>query len=80
MDANNGPRPPARTGAHAAEADLEIGELQDLADAIGEVAKAAAGYPLTIHVRIAVGGTPPQATVNAVGALLEDVSSDLSMD
>jgi hypothetical protein len=44
------------TGRLAAESDLSVAELQDLADAIGDLQAAVAGHELVLHLRIQVGG------------------------
>ncbi len=53
------PQPP-KPGVWVREVELTPAQFQDLADEIGKVAKAAAGYPLKIAVRIEVGGGPPE--------------------
>ena len=56
---------PSPAGRLIAEAELRPNEIQDLADQIGEVVKAAAGLELLVRVRIELGGAErpsPQAT------------------
>ncbi len=71
--------PKPMPGVHVAEAELETYELQDLADALGDLGKAAAGYDLKFHVRIELGGDPPDEVVERVSALLKEVSETLQV-
>ena len=61
------------------EATLEAYGIQDLAEQIGDIVKAAAGNNLKIKVRIELGGeTPPPAdVVTEVNALLAQISDAL---
>ncbi|HTU92503.1 MAG TPA: hypothetical protein VMF69_20650 [Gemmataceae bacterium] len=71
--------PPLPAGVRMAAADMDIGQFQDLADQLGEVKRAAAGFDLKLHVQIELsGGKPvPQAVVDRINELLERVSSSL---
>ena len=66
-----GPRP----GVLSAEAVLEANGIQDLADQIPEIAKAAVGNDLKFTIRVEFGGdTPPPAdAVEKINELLADV-------
>ncbi|MEW5869079.1 MAG: DUF499 domain-containing protein [Chloroflexota bacterium] len=53
------PAQPLKPGVRVAEADLRPSEIQDLADAMGELTAAAAGNELKFHLRIELGGAAP---------------------
>ena len=73
------PPPPPPRGALTAEATLEANGIQDLADQVHEIVRAAVGNNLRFNVRIELGGetTPPADVVNEINALLAEVSDDL---
>jgi hypothetical protein len=77
------PPPPPITlpGVRVAEADMDIGQFQDLADQLGDVKKAAAGFDLKLHVRIELSGARPvpSEVVNKINQLLEKISDSISM-
>ena len=58
-----------------AEAELEASEIQDLADQVGDMKKAAAGQWLRFKVAVELGegGATPQGILDAVNALLAKV-------
>jgi uncharacterized protein DUF499 len=62
-------------GAKIAEAELETSEIQDLAEQVAEMKKAAAGQKLRFKVTVEVGegGSTPQGVLDAVNALLAKV-------
>lgn len=62
-----------------AEAKLKAYELQDLADAAGDLGKATAGYELRFSVRIELAGDPPEEVVKKANEVLEGVSGALSL-
>ncbi|MBN2055102.1 ATP-binding protein [bacterium] len=75
-----GPDPysPETSPINAAEADLEAGEVQDLADAIPELLaiKSRSGISLAFRVRIAVGDedqVPDEETVTEINEVLKEV-------
>jgi hypothetical protein len=70
-----------KPGVLVAEAELKPAQIQDLADALGDLGKAAAGHDLKYRLRIELGGTTPapQTVVAEVGRLLLDVSTDLKL-
>lgn len=74
------PPPPPPSGTHVAEADLELYELQDLADVVGELVEATAGYDLAFRIRIALDGSPPEDMVDAANTVLGEVSEDLKLE
>ena len=62
-----------------AEARLKTHELQDLADALGELGKATAGYDLQVAVRIELGGNPPEEVVVRANAILQEIAKGLTL-
>jgi hypothetical protein len=73
------PPPPPPTpppGVLVAEAELRPSEIQDLADALGEIISAAAGYDLAFHLRIELSGEspPPEEIYDKLNKSLEDIS------
>jgi len=71
--------PPPRPGVRVAEAQLQTHEFQDLADALGELGKAVAGYDLRFDVRIELGGDPPEDVVERANEVLKGVTEALRM-
>jgi hypothetical protein len=74
------PPPPPPSGTHVAEADLEVYELQDLADVVGKLVEATAGYNLAFRIRVELGGNPPDEVVDAANGVLGDVTEDLVLE
>ena len=66
----------------SAEAVLEADRIQDLADQMPELLKAAIGNDLKFTVRIEVGGesAPAPATLEKINELLADVSEELRLE
>jgi hypothetical protein len=73
------PPPPQPPGIYVAEADLEVYELQDLADVVGELVEATAGYDLAFRIRVELGGNPPDEMVDAANGVLGGVLEDLRL-
>jgi hypothetical protein len=75
------PQPPARAGRHVAAAELKPNELQDLADAVGDIVKAAVGHALTFRVEIELSGANEDAAdvVSRINKTLKSVSATLLM-
>ena len=73
------PPPSPADGVLTTEATLEAYGIQDLAEQIGAIVKAAAGNNLKIKVRIELGGetAPPADVVTEVNALLAQISDAL---
>ena len=71
------PKPEFKLGVRVGEAELQPFELQDLADALGDLCKAAAGYELKLRVRVQLSGAPPEEVVEEVNAVLGEVSEEL---
>ena len=70
-----------RPGVLAAEAVLEANGIQDLADQIPEIAKAAVGSDLKFNIRVELGGDKPPAAeaVERINELLAEVSENLRL-
>ena len=64
-----------------AEASLELHQLQDLADNMAEIKKAAAGYNLHFRLRIEleVGVSPPIETIREIKRLLGEIDPNLEL-
>ncbi|MDI6709994.1 MAG: hypothetical protein QME76_04805 [Bacillota bacterium] len=74
------PPPPPRPGIRVAEAVLQPGEIQDLAEAVGEMVKAAVGYDLVFRLRVELGGTDlPEEVVEKINRMLAGVSENLKL-
>ncbi len=76
-----GPYQPKPEGMLTAEVALEANGIQDLADQIPDIAKAAVGSNLKFNVRIEFSGetTPDPEQVQKINELLSDVSDDLKL-
>ncbi len=76
------PPSPPPPGQMVAEADLEPRQIQDLADQMPAITKAAVGLGLKIHVRIEVGEkTQPSAeAVKKINQALKEVSDGFSVE
>ncbi len=74
-------RPEVKHGVRVAEAELQSSQIQDLADSIGEIQKAAAGHGIKFRVRIEVGGEKPvnDSIARDIDKTLKGVSKDLSL-
>ena len=68
-------------GALRAEAELEANGIQDLADQIPDIAKAAVGSELKFNVRIDFGGekSPDPEAVKTINDLLTEVSEKFKL-
>ena len=75
------PIPPKPPGLLVAEAVLEANGIQDLADQVPEIAKAAVGNNLQFNIRVELGGeTPPDPeAVEKINELLAEVSDNLKL-
>lgn len=74
-------KPPPPTGAFIAEADLRPGEIQDLADVVGDLTRVAVGHDLKFHLRIELGGEdpPPDKTVQEMNKILKSIIKDMQL-
>ena len=72
------PKPP---GLLTAEAVLEAGGIQDLAEQVPDIAKAAVGNNLRFNVRVELGGetAPDPDSVEKINELLAEVSDKLKL-
>lgn len=75
------PPPPPPKGAFIAEADLRPGEIQDLADVVGDLTRVAVGHDLKFHLRIELGGedAPPDKTVQEMNKILKSIIKDMQL-
>lgn len=75
------PQPPARAGRHVATAELKPNELQDLADIVGDIVKAAVGHTLSLRVEIELQGANENAAdaVSKINKSLKSVSPTFQM-
>jgi hypothetical protein len=71
-----------RPGVVVAEADLKPSQIQDLADQVGELAKAAVGHEVRMRFRIEVGGSKPVPTdlVERLNMILAEVAKELKLE
>lgn len=74
-------RAAVQTGVRVAEAELQSSQIQDLADSIGDIQKAAAGHGIKFMIRIEVGGDKPvtDSVVRDIDKTLKGVSKDLAL-
>ena len=81
-DGGPGPDKGPRPGLLTAEATLEASGIQDLADQIPELTKAAIGNTLMFNVRVQFEGTDPRdvEVVDRINRLLSEVSDDLRLE
>ncbi len=75
------PKPPKPSGLLVAEAVLEANGIQDLADQVPEIAKAAVGNNLQFNIRVELGGetAPGPEAVEKINELLAEVSDKLKL-
>jgi len=75
------PPPPPKPGTFTAESALQSQELQELAEVVGDVLKAAVPNTLKLNVRIELGGEPKagEAKVKAINAMLAKVKKGLEL-
>ncbi len=76
------PFTPKPKGLLIAEAVLEANGIQDLADQIPDITKAAVGNDLKFNLRIEFGGetAPDPEAVDKINALLSEVSDELKLE
>lgn len=70
-----------REGVLVAEASLAANAIQDLADVIPDLTRAAVGHDLKFHVRVEIGGEkhPESTVVAAINDLLSQVSEAMKL-
>jgi len=68
-------------GVFWAEASLRPNQIQDLADHVADIAKAAVGLELRFNVRVELGGSSPPSdkVVDKISSLLGDVDRTLRL-
>ncbi len=72
------PHPPiTHPGTLIANSDLRPNELQDLADSLGELGKAALGSELKYHLRIELSDNPSKDTVDSLNRILQKIKNGL---
>jgi hypothetical protein len=73
---------PQHYGSKVATAELQLHEVQDLADRVDALREATAGHPLRIRVTVEVGenGQVDQTVVDEVNAVLSGVKSGWKME
>jgi len=73
------PPPPPPPGVWRAEAELSVGQIQDLADVVGEVKQGAVGHGITFRLIVELGREKPAPTEVAaeVSEVLVRVSEEL---
>jgi transcriptional regulator with XRE-family HTH domain len=71
----------AKPGVLVAEADLRPNEIQDLADQVADIAKAAVGLDLKFRLRVELGGEsrPSDEVVASINQLLREISNDIKL-
>ncbi len=72
---------PRRPGVLTAEAELSLSQLQDLADAVGDILKSAVPHQLKFTVKLELGGdaTPDNKKVEAINSQLAKISDSLKL-
>ena len=69
-------------GVFWAEASLRPNQIQDLADHVADIAKAAVGLELKFGIRVELGGSSPppdKVLAQRINALLGDVDKTLKL-
>jgi hypothetical protein len=76
------PPPKKSYGAKQVMAELRPNEIQDLADQLGELTKAAAGYDLKFSVQIQVGTdkAPPDNVVEQMNEILGGIRKGMRLE
>jgi hypothetical protein len=73
------PPPPPPDGEWVAEADLQPSQIQDLAEGMGDLLKAAAGSEIRFHLRVELDKKASQQVKQNINTTLEGISPDLSI-
>ncbi len=75
------PPPPPPLGVLLAEAELQPNQIQDLAEQIADIKKAAVGLDLKFRIRIELGGvlSPSAEPVVKINQILEEISEKLKL-
>ena len=73
---------PTPYGGRVADADLSVSEIQDLAEKISDIVKAAAGQEIVFHLKIRLGSdanVPGEELVERVNEILRGISEKLRL-
>jgi hypothetical protein len=76
------PDPPLpKPGVLVAEAELRPHQIEDLADIVGDLVKAAVGHDLKFRIRVELGGGAllPDEVVAKVNAILKGIASEIEL-
>ncbi|MHB9089950.1 MAG: hypothetical protein ACYC7H_00890, partial [Chloroflexota bacterium] len=75
------PQVPVKPGTLTASAELQTGEMQDMAEVVGDIVKAAAGYDLKFRLTVELSGkdSPPTEMTTKINALLQKVTPELKL-
>jgi hypothetical protein len=75
------PPPPPTPGVLVAEAELQPNQIQDLAEQVADIKKAAIGLDLKFRIRIELGGvqSPSDEPVVQINQMLEEISDKLKL-
>lgn len=73
---------PPKQGFKVAQAELRPHQIQDLAEIIGELVNAAAGYELVFRLQVELGGAAalPEEVVQKINELLGKIAADLKLE
>ena len=74
------PPPPPPDGEWVAEADLQPSQIQDLAETMGDLLKAAAGIEIKFHLRVELDKNASQQVKQNMNAILEKIALALSFE
>ncbi|MCK6483011.1 MAG: DUF499 domain-containing protein [Phycisphaerae bacterium] len=72
---------PAQPGTRSAQARLQPGQIQDLAESMGDLLKAKGDHELvfTVRVELTCKGGPDDAVANAINRLLGNIADELKL-
>lgn len=73
------PPPPPSPGTLRAGAELQMHEIQDLSDQIGELTKATVGLNLKFYLGIELSGAPVDSVVEQINKILQTVTPKLKL-
>ena len=75
------PPPPPPSGVLVAEAEFQPNQIQDLAEQVADIKKAAVGLELKFRLRIELGGvqSPSDEPVMQINQMLEEISDKLKL-
>jgi len=75
------PPPPPPGGALTVTAEMKANEIQDFADVVSDIVKAAAGCDIKFTLGVELGGKepPPTEVVDKVNEILKEVNEDMEL-